>query len=295
MLNILINSKLRGCIDYEFLVIESKGAIVVEEYKWKDLLKVARGNHPSIVQFRLRFILFYFALIFCRHVYLDFRTLSVRDNKIKRAAINLIIGLFIKYHARSICDVTARNAFNAPPRLTYGLGTYCSRSSVSFVYKRHLKFVYVGSTRRTNSDELLGLLFGLEPGAHSLDIFASENFTPRLDAELRKVFASVRYHPWIPYKRLHTMLSEFDVGINYVDPEIYGLQVPLKILDYACAGIPTLTNLTDAISRYCPRDIYCTSVLELKSYQTNRQFVSPFGDWSAQARTLLGNIGGRPH
>lgn len=289
MINIYTTSSIKGCIDYEQLAARGDTISFVENYTFLDIIFSLFRRRKHIFQFRIRYTIIYMCFFLSPWHYLDFRTLSVSSSSYYRSFSNSIIGFFLRKFKRSIADPTAYRYLHAQPKLTFGLGTKVNTTTLNFTNSPKVKFVFIGSINRVNFECVRELFDYRKFEGSSLDIFSGGVIHDHILSALYEIFEVITIHDWCEYNQLQETLPKFDIGLNYVDPDIYRTQVPLKILDYASAGLFTLTNTTQAIRDNIPEDTYITTVNDLSKLtaRSNTDFKSPFGDWHLQVTRLL--------
>lgn len=63
----------------------------------------------------------------------------------------------------------------------------------------------------------------------------------------------VEYVGQIPYRRMPAVLSRGDIGLALLTEEAFAYGVPLKVLDYAAAGLPVIASDFPPIDRFVKR------------------------------------------
>ena len=260
-----INSRIKGCVDYEQIQKYASDVKFVENYGALDILRSFSQRSSQIFQFRQKYVFLYLFFFFSKKHFLDFRTLTISKMRAKRILSNSIIFLFFRYFDRIIAEPTSFEQFNVKKKISFGLGAPMKRFQVKLSIGASLRFVFIGSINRPGVENLTKLLQGGNGIKKTLDIYCSitKNDKIRIRDLLKESFDDINFCSWVEYDSIHHICAQYDVGICYLDMEIYKTQVPLKIFDYASAGLYTLCNETPAIETFVPKDLYVSNMYDL--------------------------------
>lgn len=288
-----INSKIKGCIDYEQVLRYATDVKFVEEYDVFDILRSFFDSNTQIFQFRLKYVFIYLFFFFSKKHFLDFRTLTISKIRAKRILSNLILYLVFRYFKRVIAEPTAFEQLKVKKKICFGLGAPMKSFRVKLDMDASLRFVFIGSIDRPGIANLAKLLHGSNDLKTTLDIYCSikKDDETRIYELLKESFDAITFHSWIKYDSIHGICSQYDAGICYLDAEIYKTQVPLKIFDYASAGLYTLCNDTPAIRAFVPNELYVSNMRSLIELNHKEKKVdSPYDTWEVQVASLVSAI-----